>query len=185
MNSIGICLTGHRPDKLYGYNDYNSYLKNKDNNNYKKLEDLLYKNIENIIDKFDCFNLSCGLALGADTCWGYAILRLKQKYPDKIRLISHIPNWDHALGWKDWKYQEVWEHFIDNSDEVICVDPDKKVSFAGALNMRNHTMVNMSEVIFGISNGDDKGGTANCLKYAKKKNISIHIWNPINFKKVK
>lgn len=41
--------------------------------------------------------------------------------------------------------------------------------------MRNHSMVDMSEVVIAVYNGDETGGTANCVKYARKKDKKILI----------
>lgn len=47
MNEIGICLTGHRPDKLYGYEIYDKYITEyKTNNPYFKIEDVLYSRLQ-------------------------------------------------------------------------------------------------------------------------------------------
>lgn len=120
------------------------------------------------------------LLLGADTCWARAIIRLKQKYPEKIRFFAHIPNWDHCRVWKHKQSRDLWQYLINNADNVVCVDPIGEINPAISLNIRNGTMVDMSEVVFAISNGDIKGGTANCLKLAKNKNRKIKIWNPLN-----
>ena len=76
---ISICLTGHRPDKLGGYNNFKNAI---------RLEEFLYNLLLKVIPKYKKINLSSGLALGADTCWSKAILRVREEYPDKI--VFHI-----------------------------------------------------------------------------------------------
>lgn len=171
---IGICLTGHRPQGLYGYNNYLLY---------KKLEDFLYNLIKKEIDKFDLFYLSSGLALGADTCWTKAILRLRKEYPDKIKFYAHIPNFNQARKWINKEDVRFWDYSIKQADKLFVIDEDMKYSHGVALNLRNQSMVDNSNLIIGIYNGIEKGGTFNCLEYAKKKafkkaNISF-LWNTI------
>lgn len=166
---IGICLTGHRPQGLYGYNNYSLY---------KKLEDFLYNLIKREIDKFDIFYLSSGLALGADTCWTKAILRLKREFPNKIKFYAHIPNFNQARKWVNKEDIRFWEYSIKQADKLFVVDKSLKYSHGKALNLRNQSMVDNSNLIIGIYNGEQKGGTFNCLEYAKKKDLSIRIFDP-------
>ena len=61
-----ICVTGHRPDKLYGYD----------------LTDSRWQNLKNIFKEklieMKCTNAISGMALGVDTIFALAVLELKK-----------------------------------------------------------------------------------------------------------
>ena len=62
-----ICVTGHRPNKMYGYDIYNNqWTKLK-----KKFKELLIEN--------NCDEAITGMALGVDTVFVLAVLELKEK----------------------------------------------------------------------------------------------------------
>lgn len=67
---IGICLTGHRPPKLDGYNLNTSF--------YKRLKERLEVIIEEALKRNDKVLCSSELALGADTVWSTAIFSVKK-----------------------------------------------------------------------------------------------------------
>ena len=78
-----ICVTGHRPDKLYGYNITTpKYIKLKD-----KFKELLIKN--------NCTEAITGMALGADMVFAVAVLELKNQGYD-IKLHCAIPCRNHS-----------------------------------------------------------------------------------------
>ena len=81
-----IAVTGHRPQKLWGYNIYNKQwteLKEQ----FKKLL------IEN-----NCDEAISGMALGTDTVFALAVLELKDTgYP--IKLHCAVPHKDYSKIW--------------------------------------------------------------------------------------
>lgn len=174
-SKVGICLTGHRPDKLDGYN--------LNTNFYKILYYKLIKILELALEKYDVIECSSGLALGADTIWSYAILNARLKYPGRIKFHAHIPNWDHSKIWPSKSDRDFWSICIKNADEVHVIDPNLEFSFGASLNMRNHSMVDMSEFVIGVYDGSQTGGTSNCLRYAKKKNKKLILLDPNEIKK--
>lgn len=58
---LSIALTGHRPDKLAGYNLNNPF--------YGRLHERLMKIIERALDNYPLVECHSGMALGADTVW--------------------------------------------------------------------------------------------------------------------
>lgn len=73
-----ICVTWHRPNRLYGYDIYNSQW----NNLKHKFKKLLIKNKAN--------EAITGMTLGVDTVFALAVLELKQVGYD-IKLHCAIP----------------------------------------------------------------------------------------------
>lgn len=81
-----ICVTGYRPNKMYGYDIYNQQwteLKNK----FKELF------VENICDE-----VITGMALGVDTIFALVVLELKEEWCD-IKLHCAIPCKNHSCKW--------------------------------------------------------------------------------------
>lgn len=77
-----ICVTGHRPDKLYGYD----------------LTDPRWKNLKNIFKEksieMKCTNAISGMALGVDTIFALAVLELKKEgHPIQLLIVHfHVQN---------------------------------------------------------------------------------------------
>lgn len=73
-----ICVTGHRPNKLYGYN----------------LSDPRWQNLKglfkHILKENNCEEAITGMALGVDTVFALAVLELKYEGYD-IKLHCAIP----------------------------------------------------------------------------------------------
>lgn len=62
-----ICVTGHRPNKLYGYN----------------LADVRWQNLKGLFKRIlkenNCTEAITGMALGVDTVFALAVLELKDE----------------------------------------------------------------------------------------------------------
>jgi len=110
--------------------------------------------IKKEINKFDSFILSSGCALGADTCWTKAILRLKKEYPNKIKFYAHIPNYNQANRWINKEDIRFWEYSIKQADKLFVIDKDLKYSHVVSLDLRNKSMVDNSDLIIGIFSPD-------------------------------
>src|SRR6218665_1764205 len=79
-----IALTGHRPTKLDGYDRTTPF--------YRRLqEELLRIALRALHASKEILELHSGMALGADTVWAEAISMLKQRYPDRVRFVAHVP----------------------------------------------------------------------------------------------
>lgn len=162
MKGKTIAFTGHRPDKLNGYDP-------KDN------KALLWYIQKEIVDHIDqgYTNFINGLALGIDQWCALIVLKLKEKYPN-IRLISAIPCTGHPNKWKA-KDKETWGHIVANSDELYLVTSGAYTK--QCMQVRNQFIVDKADKILAVWGGTS-GGTANCVKYAKSKLKPILILNP-------
>ena len=69
-NVVSISLTGHRPNKLAGYDLSKPY--------YTRLRNRLIAIIEHSLAKYDIVECHSGMALGADTVWAQAIVYCKE-----------------------------------------------------------------------------------------------------------
>lgn len=185
-------VTGHRPNKLYGY-DLNEprYITMKEN--FKKLL------IEN-----NCTKAVTGMALGVDTIFALAVLELKAE-GYKIELHCALPCNRQCSKWSkkdvDLYYDilskaDVIYGMIENKEKYIELILEKEdneyvllekakasipitkemkylqVYKSYLMQVRNEYMVNLAEKVIAVWDGTS-GGTANCVSYAEKKKKEI------------
>lgn len=146
-----ICVTGHRPGKLYGYNlsDYR----------WQKLKE----QFKQILKENNCDEAITGMALGVDTVFAIAVLDLKKEGYD-IKLHCAIPCRNHSCKWStlDRKRYDV---ILSVADIIKLVSDEEYKPWL--MQKRNEYMVNLSDKIIAVWNGS-KSGTQNCIKYATK-----------------
>lgn len=169
-----VCFTGHRPNKLGGYDMRNPTM--------LKLKDKLLEVIEELIIKEEKSRFITGGALGTDqaACWCVHIL--KKKYPH-IKNIIATPFKEQDKVWS--ADQKKWyKRMLDVADEIINVEElgkykvsgDKPGEFSPAkMQKRNEYMIDHSEAIVAVYDGS-KSGTRNCLNYAKKTYLGHQLW---------
>ncbi|PDM40709.1 hypothetical protein CN643_09835 [Parageobacillus yumthangensis] len=165
------CFTGHRPNKLGGYNMRNPIM--------LQLKKKLLEVIEIAILEEGITRFISGGALGFDQAsfWCVHILK-KEKYPH-IKNIVAIPFANQPKLWTD--VQKYWyKKMLSLADDVIDVSKLKEYSTKetsvipieeyskAKMQKRNEYMVDHSRLIIAAYDGS-KGGTANCLRYAMKK----------------
>ena len=152
------CFTGHRPNKLNGYNPLDN-------------RDTLW-NIRNsvvdLIENKEVFIFINGLALGVDMWSAMIVLKLKETYPH-IKLISAIPCRNHSNKWPQ-EQQLQWKDICERSDEVVLVSDEPYMPYL--MQVRNKWMVDRSDFVIAVWNGS-LGGTANCIRYAEEKEKEI------------
>lgn len=171
--NIHLTLTGHRPNKLAGYD-----LKHQ---SYKKLQKDLEVIIENKLKKFNIVWCHSGLALGADTIWSKAILKMKEKYPTHIFFHAEIPMVSQKDQWFKKQDIDFWHKQVGFADRVTVYDwqfsnapeKDKKWLAGKVMQNRNIGMIDACDILIAVYDGHSKGGTYNAITYAKKINKEI------------
>jgi uncharacterized phage-like protein YoqJ len=148
-----ICGTGHRPDKLGGYDNFD-------------------------LEKLCCFATYClvkmsptrvisGMALGWDQAIAVAALNLQ------IPLTAAVPFKGQERTWPD-RMKEAYHSYLEKADEVVIVCEGDWHPYK--MQLRNEWMVDHSALVLALWNGS-KGGTANCIRYANKvKKPIINVW---------
>ena len=156
-----ICVTGHRPDKLYGYdlNDPN-WMKLKN-----KLKELLIEN--------KCTEAISGMALGVDTIFALAVLELKNEGYN-IKLHCAIPCRNHSRKWR-MESVVMYNAILEKADIVKLVSNEEYRPWH--MQRRNRYMVDLADKVIAVWNGT-AGGTGNCVEYAEKENKEIIRINP-------
>lgn len=163
-----MCFTGHRPDKLGGY----------DKRTPLKME-IQRQMLNHIMNAYDVGyrNFISGMALGTDTYGAILVLGLQKQYPE-MNLITAIPFEGQERMWKekDQKLFRYIRHFSDK-DVIVC-DGGYHVS---KMQTRNKWMVDNSGAVLAVWDGS-KGGTANCVRYAKSQHKILWRINPEHIK---
>lgn len=159
------CFTGHRPEKLYGYDPFSE-------GNYKMLTELREIIIDHIETK-EVNTFITGMALGIDTWAARLVIKLKETYPH-IKLVAAVPCANHSNRWNQESKDE-WQLIIDKCDEVHYVSKEEYTHWC--MQDRNKWMVDNSNYVIAVWDGS-KGGTANCVNYALKKDKEIKVLKP-------
>lgn len=155
-------ITGHRPDKAgVGYSIPNAFY------------DWIISETSVLIEDIKPSKILTGMAVGFDQ-WA-AELAIKLNIP----FTAVIPFVGQELFWN----KEAQLHYRDLLSRADHIEIVSKGGFASwKMQARNKYIVDNSNMMLGLFNGS-KGGTFNCLEYAKSKNITIKIVNPKSFKK--
>lgn len=163
--STRISLTGHRPNKLDGYNLNTPF--------YARLRHTLMDVIQNALIHHDIVHCHSGMALGADTIWAEAIIQMKQRYPGRVTFTAHIPCVNQENRWPA-PSQNHYHELLTHADSSITY---AKHYTPACMQERNIGMTNACDGLIAIWDGTP-GGTSNCVHYAKSVNKHIHIIAP-------
>ena len=150
------------------------------NDKYLKLNKFLEKILEEKIinEGYDTF--ISGGALGFDTVAFLSVKNLKKKYPN-IKNIMAVPFENQHSKWS-LKDVNLYNWMKNIADEVVFVDNLENYNRTNAnigmfhkdkLMIRNEYMVDNADLLIALWDGNNKSGTANCVKYAKNK-----LYNP-------
>lgn len=153
---LTIAFTGHRPDKIGGYN-----LPNPTYNH-------ICQNIERILKEAKPDKVISGMALGVDQWAAHIAYRLK------IPFIAAIPFINQESKWPI-KSQEMYHKLLNVASEKIVVSEGTYSS--KKMQTRNEWMVNRCDALIAVWDGSS-GGTGNCINYAKSINKPIIYIDP-------
>lgn len=167
---LKVCITGHRPNNLYGYRKKGKY-------------EILGNTIFNLIEKLYIqsnrhITLINGGALGADQIFALESINLKNKYKynnnAEIKLVLVKPCLQQDKLWQPSlqnRYKEICSHM----DEIITINQEYTKS---CMKERNMYMVDNSDIVIAVKRDNVWGGTQQCFKYALSKGKEIILINP-------
>ena len=156
------CCTGHRP-KGFPFK-YGTDLK-KHNEYLNALEE----KIKLAITDYGVTNFISGMALGVDSDFAQTVLKLKEKYPVTLECV--IPYSDYSVRWSFEDEKRNYE-ILRRADEKTLIS---EKYYNGCLFKRNRYMVDKSDLVIAVFNGEKKGGTFYTLSYAEKQGKHIQI----------
>ena len=109
-----------------------------------------------------------GGALGFDTMAAHTVLRLREGYAVRLRLVLPCP--EQA---KLWKKEDilVWRQIRQRADETVTVSPHY---FSGCMHRRNRYMVDHSSLLLAVHDGST-GGTRYTIEYALRRRKDVLI----------
>jgi len=150
------CFTGHRPDKM--------------EQGEKEIKPLLEKAIDDAIAN-GYVTFITGMAMGTDI-WASEIVLEKKKSNPELHLICALPHPDFEKP-RSLTEKRRFNKIIKKADLV------KEISdhyFRACYQVRNEWMVDHSNLVIAVFNGQ-KSGTKNTVRYAlKKKKEIVNLW---------
>jgi uncharacterized phage-like protein YoqJ len=148
-----VAATGHRPEFLGGYQHCHS----------------LEAYAQDAIVFCGAEKLICGMALGWDAAVAVACVRLG------VPFIAAVPFVGQERIWPK-ESQDLYQHLLSRASEVVVVNPGGFASWKFI--SRDHWMIDNSQRVLALWNGQRHGGTYQCVKYAEKKKHPIHhVWD--------
>lgn len=146
-------VTGHRPDKLGGYDD----------NVFRDLVELARAHIANI----GPHKVATGMALGWDQAVAQACVELGVPFVAAIPFRGQQSNWPYAS-------QETYHRLLKKAERIVEVAPPGFAPWK--MHLRNEWIVDASTMILALWNGTS-GGTGSCLQYARAQSRLIrNVW---------
>lgn len=152
-------MTGHRPNKIGGYNPMNPVR--------VKLRQLMREKLEQLAPE----KVYSGMALGIDQDFVSVCLDLK------IPFVAAVPFRGQESQWPE-ESQRLYYSLLDKAVEVIAVSEPGYAAWK--MQERNEWMVDQvgaDGVVLAIWDGSS-GGTGNCTRYAKRLDRKIVRINP-------
>lgn len=150
-----IAGTGHRPDKLGGYDDAA----------LERLWNLAYEWLEK---QEGVTEVVSGMALGWDTALALAAL------DHGLPLVAAVPFAGQEVRWPK-EAQKRHRYLLGKATETVFVCSS---GYAGwKMQARNRWMVDRADKMVALWNGGEDGGTANCIRYAESvKKPVVNLW---------
>ena len=164
-----ISVTGHRPNRLFGYD-----WKNKGNVALSnRIESVLKETLAEAEKQgYKKFRVVTGMALGADQMFTANALRIASApvYHGKLKVEAAVPCKDQEKQWPEAS-QKIYNVLLKQCDDVTMVS-DKPYT-PKAMQDRNEYMVDKANIVLSVYDGYSKGGTGNCIEYAKKVGVPV------------
>lgn len=160
-------FTGHRPPKLGGYG------KEVQQKLYSFAHHTLRQNLK-LYDPsvgYTGDSAIIGMAQGWDIAVAQACCVLDVSY------IAAVPYPGQELAWPDQETRNLYGELLYNAEQVVYISESTGGNAAWALQLRNQWIVDHSNKLIALWDGEKSGGTWNCVKYAdsKKKGV-INVW---------
>lgn len=158
-----LCFTGCRPHKINMPYDISAP-------EYKPLIDTITKKVLYYI-QLGVDTFYTGGADGIDILSFFVIHKLKKDYPNLKNIIC-IPTSKQREWSKSGKWYDIMLKYADETVLVYEIDKYKSDNINAKMQNRNQYMVDNSDFVLAVWNGDT-GGTFNCINYANKSNKEI------------
>ena len=166
MNPLTCAFTGHRPKKFpWGYDESDARC--------VALKNALAEQIKRLVEKGTTQFMS-GMAEGTDTWAALSVLALRSKNK-AIKLHCVLPCRDQADKWSP-SAQEQYRSILGCADSIVHVS---HADHNDCMLERNRFLVDHSDILLAVYNGERRGGTAATVRYAQRSGREILILDPV------
>lgn len=146
-----LTVTGHRPDKIGGYKQ----------DAFKEVLKTARMTLELLTPE----EVITGMAIGWDTAIAMACVE------KNIPFTAAIPFKGQESRWQP-QDQNRYHSLLSKAAHVNIVSDGPY--FPNKMEIRNRWMVDRADKVLALYNGDDKGGTANCVRYVMKQRKPLY-----------
>lgn len=155
-----IAFSGHRPNKLDGYDPGNQ--------TRTMIRMALMQLIENIETKNVTF--ISGMAQGFDQDAAWCIVHYRNNFYPDFKLHAYLPCEGQDYLWPTIAKQS-YHSLLEQANEVVLVNKGTYASWK--MLARNKAMVDKCDLLIACWNGEEKGGTWHTINYAQSINKSV------------
>jgi uncharacterized phage-like protein YoqJ len=145
-----VAITGHRPEKLKNLGWIDSEL-------------------SRVLIKLNTTLLYQGMAAGVDLMSATIAKRLDIPYVAARPWAGHTPRQQD---------QDRYAVVLNQAQSVVNVSPETNYLGPWQYHQRNEYMVDHADIVVAVWDGDPKGGTAACVRYAQKKGLDVVRLDP-------
>jgi uncharacterized phage-like protein YoqJ len=154
-----IAVTGHRFYKLGGFGDHIRI----------PLEQFAIMKLSEY--KGTCLKVLTGMALGWDQAIAKACIHIGISFVACIPFKSQEDKWNMTL-------QKDYNRILGRASDIIYTDGGYGPYAIWKMHKRNHYMVDNSDMVLALWDGNLSGGTASCVRYAFKKDKPVvNCWD--------
>ncbi len=159
------CVTGHRPQGF----PFSHSLPSLSLSRYRAA---LIATVDELI-QMGYTHFITGMALGVDLDFAEAVLALKKQYEGRVTILleAAIPCPDQCKKWRS-EDKARYGAILAACGETRVLSP---FYTPACMHLRNEYMVDKADLVLGIWNGKEQGGTWATLCYAKKKSKPIRL----------
>lgn len=164
---LSACFTGHRKLSEAYYNPHNPTPE------WRALQKHVNLIVNDLIINHNVNHFISGLAIGVDLLGAECVSLFNTLAKTPVKLTGAMPFPSQSNKWPQ-SSREHWNNVCKTCNEVVAVSEDPY--HPSKMQIRNEWMVDRSNYILAIWDGTEKGGTWNCIKYAKSQGKPIlHI----------
>lgn len=159
-----IAVTGHRPPGINGrQGDY------RESTPAYQWTRRVLEALANFAVEGGALECITGMALGADTLWAEAVL------DEDWRLVAAVPFRGQEKRWPAHA-QERYHRILRRAEvHVLSEGP----YHPGLMDARNEWMVQRADVVVAVWNGEERGGTWNCIQTARLADKPVIVLDPL------
>lgn len=161
---VTVCFTGHR--KLGG----KYYNKSNPSTTWYTLEKFMCQVIRDLITIHEVDHFISGLAIGVDMLGAECVALVRAFTPQTVKLTGAMPFPSQPNRWPQMARNQ-WDNVCGLCNELIEVSPDPYSP--EKMQVRNKWMVDRSNYVIAVWNGEKHGGTWNCMEYVRLKGKPI------------